>query len=126
MKAVASILTGLAALLVVKQAHAETRGVLILVKQHGDGKASVTIYSEEKQDRRSAVSVAAAVKALAGMRGWGSKVNVYVTSDRGGRRDDVRKLLGAILDNGWLDLEFFGREVPKGIGGRFLGGGAGR
>jgi hypothetical protein len=122
MKPVKPILAALALLLVVSQAHAEYRTVLVQVKQDKDKKASVTIYSDEKKDQKSAVSADEAVKVIGDMKGWGSSVGVYVTSDRGIPRDDLKKVLGAINDNRWLELEYFGREVPKVVGDHFLKG----
>jgi hypothetical protein len=117
---VKSILTGLVLFLVVSQARAEYRTVLVQVKQDQDKKASVTIHSDEKKEQKSAVSVDEAVKVIAEMKGWGSTVGVYVTSDRGGPRADLKKLLGAINDNAWLELEYFGRDFPKVVGDHFL------
>jgi uncharacterized protein (TIGR03066 family) len=61
-----------------------------------------------------------AVKAIGQMKGWGSKVGVYVTGERGIRGDPLKKLLGAVNENHWLELEYFGREVPKVVGDHFL------
>jgi hypothetical protein len=119
-KPVQPILAGLAVLLLVTPARAESRTVLVRVQRDGDRKVSVTIYSDEDRDRRSAVAADEAVKTIAAMRGWGSTVGVYVTADRGTRGDDLRRVLGAIQDNHWLELEYFGREVPKVVGDHFL------
>jgi hypothetical protein len=124
MKVVKAILAGLAFLLVVSQAHAEYRTVLIQVQQDKDKKVSVTIHSDEKKEQKSAASVDEAVKVIGDMKGWGSAVGVYVTSDRGIRSDDLKTVLGAILDNSRLDLVYFGREVPKVVGDHFLKGDA--
>jgi hypothetical protein len=122
MKAVTPILCGLALLLVVAQTHAEYRTVLIHVKQDKDKKPSVSIYSDEQRDQKSAVSVAEAVKVLSAMQGWRSSVGVYVTSDGKMSRADLKQLLVAITDNGWLDLVYFGDEIPKVVGDHFLQG----
>jgi hypothetical protein len=118
------ILAGLALLFVVAPAHAEYRTVLVRVTRDKDQKASVTIYSDDKTDQRSAASADDAAEAIGGMSGWGSAVGVYVKADRGVRREDLKKLLGAIQDNPRLDLEYFGREVPKVVGDHFLKGAA--
>lgn len=121
-KVVTSILPGLAFILGVSLARAEYRMVLIQVQQDKDKKVAVTIHSDEKTDRKSAASVDEAAKVIGEMRGWRSAVGVYVTSDRGIPRADLKKLLAAINDNDWLELEYFGREVPKVIGDHFLKG----
>ena len=114
------ILAGLALLFVVSQTRAEYRTVLVQVKQDKDKNVSVTIHSDEKKEQKSAASMADAVKLIAEMQGWGSGVGVYVTCDKSVPRPDVKKLLAAINDNAWLDLEYFGREVPKTVGDHFL------
>jgi hypothetical protein len=114
------MLAGLALLLVVSQTHAENRTVLIQIKQDKDKKTSVAIHSDEKKEQQSAVSVDDAVKIIGEMMGWGSKVGIYVTSDRSIPRADVKKLLAAVNDNSRLDLEYFGREVPKVVADHFL------
>ena len=122
MKPVKPLLAGLALLLFVSHARAESRVVLIQTKQDKDQKTSVTIYSAEKQEQKSAVSVEEAVKVIAGMKGWGSTVGVYVASDGKLPRAERKTLLAAIDGNVWLDLKYFGREVPKGVGDHFLKG----
>jgi hypothetical protein len=116
------IIAGLVVVLLVSRAHAEYRTVLIQVKRGNDKSAAVTIYSDEKTERRSAASIAEAVKVINSMAGWGSKVGVYVVSDRALPRAGLHKLLRAIHDNHWLDLEYFGRDVPKVVGDHFLAG----
>ncbi len=120
MKLVKRTLVGLAFFFAVAQLHAESRTVLVVVKQEKDKKASVTIYSDEKKEQKSAVAVDEAAKVIGEMKGWGSAVGVYVTSDRGVARADVKKLLDAINDNLWLELQYFGREVPKIVADHFL------
>jgi hypothetical protein len=114
------IFAGLAVLLVVSQTNAEYRTVFVQVKQNQDKKASVTIRSDEKKEQRTGVSVDDAVKVIAAMKGWGSQVGVYVTSDRAISGADLKKLLSGILDNPWLQLEYFGRKIPKVIADHFL------
>ena len=116
------ILAGLTVLAVVSQTHAEYRTVLVQVKQDKDHKASVAIHSDEKKEQRSAVSVDDAVKVIGEMKGWGSRVGVYVTSERAVPRADLKKLLAAVNDNPWLDLEYFGREVPRVVADHYLRG----
>jgi uncharacterized protein (TIGR03066 family) len=114
------ILAGLVVLLVVSQARAEYRTVLIQLKQGPDKKASVTIHSDEKQEQKSAASVDDAVKVIGAMRGWGSQVGLYITSDRAIPSADLKKLLAAVLDNPWLQLEYFGHATPKVVADHFL------
>jgi hypothetical protein len=112
-------LAGLALLLVVAQTGADDRMVLVQVKGEKDKKVSVTIYSDQQEERQSAISVDEAVKRIAEMKSWG-KCDVYVTSDGCAWRGDVKKLLAAIIDNYWLNLEYFGHEAPKKVAGNFL------
>jgi uncharacterized protein (TIGR03067 family) len=121
MKPVKAILAGLALLLVVSQAPAEYRTVLVQVKRDKDRKVAVAIYSDVKEEQKSAVCVNEAVKVLRSMRGWGSSVGVYVTSDGRMARADLKKLLGAVTDNIHLDLVYFGDRVPRVVGDHFLG-----
>jgi uncharacterized protein (TIGR03066 family) len=114
------ILAGLAVLVVVSQTRAEYRTVLVQVKQDKEKKASVAIHSDEKKEQQSAVSVEEAVKVIGAMKGWGSQVGVYVTSDRAISGAELKKLLAAVNDNPWLELEYFGREVPKVVADHFL------
>jgi hypothetical protein len=114
------ILAAIALLVLVSQTHAESRTVLVQVKQDKDKKASVTIRSDEPKEQKSAVSADDAAKVIGAMKGWGSKVGVYVASDRAVPRADLKKLLAAVNDNPWLDLEYFGREVPKVVADHFL------
>ena len=65
-----------------------------------------------------------AVKVIGEMKGWGSKVGVYVTADRSTPGAEVKKLLAAVNDNSWLDLEYFGRDVPKVVADHFLKAGS--
>jgi uncharacterized protein (TIGR03067 family) len=114
------ILAGLALLLAASHAHAEYRTVLVQIKQNKDKNTAVTIHSDEKKEHKTAVSVDEAVKIIGEMKGWGSSVGVYVVSDRSVARADSKKLLAAVSDNHWLELEYFGRDVPKGVGDHFL------
>src|SRR5262245_37854912 len=81
------------------QARAESRSVLIVIAHDKDRKAKVTIYSDDKQDRREGVTVEEAVKSIGEMRGWGSIVFVAVVTDRGLARKDRKQLFAAIDDN---------------------------
>ena len=118
MKAAKPIAAGLLLFLAAAQVRAEYRTVLIQVAQVKD-KVLVTIHSDEKKERKSAISVDEAVKAISAIQGWGSSVGVYVTGDRP-PRGDRRKMFAAIDSNPWLELEYFGREVPKKVGDHFL------
>lgn len=113
-------LTGLFLLIVVSPAYAEYRTVLVLLKQDKDKKVSVTIHSDVKTEQKSAASVEDAIKVIGEMKGWGSSVGIYITADRGLARDVRNKLFAAIDDNAWLNLEHFGREVPKVVRNHFL------
>jgi hypothetical protein len=119
MRCATAAIASLALLLAVSQARAECRTVLIQVKQEM-GRASITIHSDDKKDRRSSVSLPEAVKAIKGMTGWGSSVGVYVTSDKGVRQEDLKKLFDAIEGNFWLDLTQSGGEIPKHLRDHFL------
>lgn len=99
---------------------AESRAVLVVVTQDKDGKAAVTVYSDDKPDRRRAVTVDEACKAVAAMKGWGSAVNVFVVTDRPLGRKDRKALFDAIDDNPWLELSYYGREAPKNLAEYFL------
>jgi hypothetical protein len=124
-KRLSTILGGVALLLFASEVRAEYRTVLVRVTQDKEKKASVTIHSDEKKEQKSAVSVDIAVKVLAEMEGWGSTVGVYAVCDKSIGRDDVKKLLGAVHENAWLELEYFGRDgkgIPKAVVEHFLPG----
>ncbi|HJZ58528.1 MAG TPA: hypothetical protein VKE74_26540 [Gemmataceae bacterium] len=109
-----------AVLALVAPALAESRSVLLVVAHDTDGKAMVTIHSDDKQDRRDGATVGEACRAVAGMKGWGSTVGVYVVTDRPLSRKDRRALFDAIDANAWLDLSYYGRETPKNLADHFL------
>ncbi len=120
MRATITALVGLTLLLVVSQARAEYRSVLIQVTRGKDKKVSVTIHSDDKRDRRAGVTVGEAVKAIGDMRGWGSSVGLYVTSESGIPAEDLRRLRAAVDGNFLLRVQYFGRKVPQGVGAHFL------
>jgi uncharacterized protein (TIGR03067 family) len=99
---------------------AESRSVLLVVTHDKDGKAAVTVHSDDTQDRREAAAVEEACKAVAGMKGWGSVVNVHVVTDRRMSRKDRKALFDAIDANAWLDLASYGPEAPKVLADHFL------
>ncbi|HJZ53760.1 MAG TPA: hypothetical protein VKE74_02320 [Gemmataceae bacterium] len=109
-----------AVLTLAASALAESRSVLVVVAHDTDGKAKVTIYSDDKQDSRDAVTVEEACKAVAGMKGWGSTVGVYLVTDRPLSRKDRKALFDAVDANDWLDLSYYGREAPKNLADHFL------
>jgi hypothetical protein len=113
------IVTALVLLSLVSQARADSRTVLVQVKQGQDRKVLVTIHSDDAAERKSAASVDEAVKALADMKSWGH-VGVYVVAEGRVCGDDLKKMLGAVIDNPWVNLEYFGRKVPKVVGDYFL------
>jgi uncharacterized protein (TIGR03067 family) len=112
------LLTLAAVLAVAGPALAESRSVLVVVT-HKAGKASVTIHSDDKVDRRRDVTVADACKAVAAMRGWGSSVNVYLVTDRALSRADRQALFDAIDGNVILALDHYGRQAPTHIAEHF-------
>lgn len=99
---------------------AESRSVLIVVTHDRDAKATVSVYSDDTEDRRAAVTVGEACKAVSGMKGWGSIVSVHVVTDRAMAKKDRRALFDAIDDNLWLDLTSYGTETPKHLAEYFL------
>lgn len=99
---------------------AESRPVLVVVTHDKDAKAQLTIHSDDKPDRREAATVAEACKAVAGMKGWGSAVSVSVVTDRALSKKDRKALFDAIDANAWLDLVYYGRDVPKSLADHFL------
>ena len=99
---------------------AEYRVVLIRVSHTKEGKALVTIRSDDKQDRTESASVDEACKAIRQMKGWGSAVGVHVVTDRSLKGPEAKQLLGAILDNVWLGLISLGQEMPKGVAAEWL------
>ena len=119
MNAVKAVLVALALLVLAAPGRAEYRTVLVQVKQE-NGKAAVTIHSDDKKDRRSAVSVDEAVKALGAMTGWGSGVGVYVASAEGVREEDLKRLHAAVKGNIWLSLMQARGEAPQRLRNHFL------
>jgi hypothetical protein len=99
---------------------AESRSVLVVLTHDTDGRAKVTVHSDDKRDGRREVAVGEACQAVAAMKGWGSTVNVYVVTDRHLSRADRKALFDAIDANPWLDLSFYGREAPKNLADHFL------
>jgi hypothetical protein len=114
------ILAGVAVLLVVAQAPAEYRTVLVQVKRSPEKKTTVTIHSDEKKEQMSGAPVEDALKVLGQMKGWGSQVGVYVTAERAIAGADLKKLLSAVLDNPRLELMYFGPDVPAVVANHFL------
>jgi hypothetical protein len=99
---------------------AENRSVLVVVTHDKDGTAAVAVHSDDAADRRAAAPVGEACKAVAGMKGWGSTVRVYVVTDRPLARKDRKALFDAIDANAWLDLSYYGGEAPKALADHFL------
>src|SRR5262249_52015545 len=79
-----------------------------------------TIYSDEKEENQSGISVDEAAKLIGKLRGWGSSVGVYITTDGRADRTDLRKLFAPVFDNIHLELVYFGDEMPKVVGDHFL------
>jgi hypothetical protein len=111
-----------AALGLTAPALAESRSVLLVATHDKDGKVTVTIHSDDRPDRRDAVTVAEACQSVAAMKGWGSSVNVYVVADRKLERKDRKALFDAVDANHWLDLSYYGPEAPKSLAEHFLKG----
>lgn len=101
-------------------ARAESRSVLLVVTHDKAGKATVAVHSDDTADRRAAATIEEACKAVAGMKGWGSVVNVSVVTDRRMSRKDRKALFDAIDGNAWLDLASYGPEAPKHLADHFL------
>ena len=101
MKCAHLLLSSLVVSLLAAQARAEYRVVLIEA-HYVKGKVEVTIYSDEKKDRRSGAPLDEAVKAVEGMQGWGSAVGVYYCPDNTVPAEESKKLLKAIERNAWL------------------------
>jgi hypothetical protein len=99
---------------------AESRSVLVVVTHDKDGKAIITVHSDDKVDRREATTVDEACKAVAGMKGWGSVVSVYVVIDHPLSRKNRKALFDAIDANAWLNLSYYGPEAPKNLADYFL------
>ena len=55
----------------VAEARADSRMILVQLRQGKDAKVLVTIYSDDAAERKSAASVGAAVRAIAAMKSWG-------------------------------------------------------
>lgn len=85
-------------------AFAESRSVLVVVTHGKDGKVTVAIHSDDKEDRREVATVEEACKAISDMKGWGSTVSVSVVTGQRMARKDRKALLDAIDTNAWLDL----------------------
>jgi hypothetical protein len=116
-------LASVAVLLVVSQAHAEYRTVLLQIKPARDHKVAVAIHSDETKEQKSAVSIEGAVNIIGEMKGWGSQVGVYITIERTPPSAELKKLLATVIDNPWLELKYVGPEVPRAVADHFLKGG---
>jgi hypothetical protein len=120
MKLLTPLAIGFALIVTAFQARAESRSVLVVVSHDKDGNAKVSIHSDDKMDRREAVTVDAACKTVVDMKGWGSTVNVFIVTDRVLARKDRKALFDTIDANHWLDLSYYGREAPKNLTDHFL------
>ena len=109
-----------AALALAAPALAEGRSVLVVLTHDQDGTVTAAVHSDDERDRRTGATVGEACRAVAGMRGWGSTVNVYVVTDRPLSRADRKALFDAIDGNHWLDLASYGRAAPKNLADHFL------
>ena len=107
-------------LLTISPLFAESRSVLVVVTHGKDGRAKAAVYSDDKQDRRAAGTVEEACKAIAGMKGWGSLVRVYVVTDQPMARKDRMAVFEAIDSNNWLDLSYYGPQAPRNLIDHFL------
>jgi hypothetical protein len=103
----------LAGSLLAGSALAETRGVAIILKRDKEKGTLVTIHSDVKEERKSDIPLADAVKIVEKMQGWGSAVMVCIVADQNpklGLSDgipdvpELRKLLDAVEKNVWLSL----------------------
>jgi len=84
-------------------AAAEYRTIAVEVARAKDKSAKVTIHSEAKAEKKTAISIAEATEILEKVTGWGSGVGVAVVID-GVQLKDYLPLLQAIAENIWLDL----------------------
>jgi hypothetical protein len=110
-------------LLTVSSALAETRGVAILLKRDKEKGTLVTIHSDVKEEKKTDIPLADAVKIVEKMQGWGSSVMVCIVADQNpklGLSDGVpelpelRKLLKAVEENVWLSLVYLRIGDAKG------------
>src|SRR5690349_12325945 len=99
--------------LIASSALAETRGVAILLKRDKEKGTVVTIHSDVKEEKKSDIPLADAVKIVEKMQGWGSSVMVCIVAEQNpklGLADgipdlaEVRKLLDVVEKNVWLQL----------------------
>jgi hypothetical protein len=65
---------------------AETRGVAIVLKQDKEKGTLVTIHSDVKEEKKTEIPLADAVKIVEKMQGWGSTVMVCIVADQNPRR----------------------------------------
>jgi len=84
-------------------AAAEYRAIAVEVARAKDKSVKVTIHSEAKAEKKTAISIAEATEILEKATGWGSGVGVAVVID-GAQLKDYLPLLQAIAKNVWLDL----------------------
>jgi hypothetical protein len=119
-KPVQAVLIGFVFVWIAGPARAESRTVLIQIKQDGEKRSVVTIHSDDAKERRSTIAVDEAVKVVTDMRGWGSSVGIYISFDHNVPRESRRALLAAINTNIWLDLQYFGPGIPQEVGDHFL------
>ena len=80
---------------------------------------SSQFHSDEKKEQVHEIQMADAAKIVAKMEGWGSSVAVYVELQEI-TGSELKALLLAIVKNPWLDLEYFGPDIPKHIATRFV------
>ena len=113
----------LLSLLAVSSAIAETRGVAVILKRDKEKGTLVTIHSDVKEEKKSDISLADAVKIVEKMEGWGSVVMVCIVADQNPRLglsdgipelSEVQKLLKAVEKNIWLSLVYLRIGDAKG------------
>lgn len=102
---------------------AETRGVAILLKQDKEKGTLVTIHSDVKEEKRTDIPLADALKIVEKMQGWGSAVMVCIVAEQNPRLGlsdgvpqvpELRKLLKAVDENVWLSLVYLRIGDAKG------------
>lgn len=118
MKTVLSWIAALVVLASAAQAAAEYRTVLLRAKSDAAGKVTFAIDSDVKEERRQEATVEEAAKVVAGMKGWGSAVGVYIVVEKDAAFHG-KPILKAIADNVWLELVYLGPDLPKHLAEHF-------
>jgi len=108
-----TILTSLICLCIISVAEAETRAVSISITQTKEKKSVVSIWSDEKSEVRTNVSLDEARLVVQQMKGWGSAVMVFVVADSPASLPAVQDVLKDASANTWLVLSYLRVGDPK-------------